>query len=308
VLWIVTLLSLAVLALVWLFIPETDVRSRARLDYAGAVLLGATLACLVIALGKGNEWGWSAGSTLGLLAAGAVLAALWTGWQLRAASPMVDLRIVRRRSVWPAFLLCAFATMLGSTNTMIVSQFLKTPGVAGYGFGLAVMAAGLCLMPVGLLIMTGGIVMPRVIAAIGIRRSGVIGAVVLIAAFTWGIVARTHIWQLIVEMVLYGIGHAMCFTSGKSAYLRGARPGEQGMITGAQNSLALALMGAGPTIVTAIVTSSYIKGTPFPRETNFEYTWLFFIGVAVCMLGLSLYLKVTDTDQNLAPDAVIVRT
>ena len=72
-------------------------RPARRLDVVGAVLLGAGLAGLLLALGEAEVWGW----TSPLLWAAAVgrrrLVLLAGCWESRTPSPLVDLRLARGR-------------------------------------------------------------------------------------------------------------------------------------------------------------------------------------------------------------------
>ena len=52
----------------------------------GALGLSAALVCLLLAISRGNEWGWGSARVLGLLVAAAVLFALWGRCELRARS------------------------------------------------------------------------------------------------------------------------------------------------------------------------------------------------------------------------------
>lgn len=305
--WAITLLSVIVLVLAWLFVPDTPVRARSRVDYLGAVLLGLALGSVVVALGQGNDWGWGSPATVGLLAGGAVLAAVWVAWELRAPQPMMNLHVVGRRDIWPAFLVCGLCTMLGSTNSMTMSQFVKTPTEAGYGFGASALMAGVYLMPVGVMILLGGLALPPVIRAWGSRRCCIVGGLILLADFGWFALTPHHtVVHVMVELLVFGVGYAFCFTAGKSAYLRAARPGEGGMVSGAQNTIGLALMGAGPTIATALLVSSVLPGSRLPLEANYSLVLGFMATVAAVVSVCAVILRESRLDQRLAPDAVVI--
>ena len=63
-----------------LFVPESPVRTPGRVDVRGAALLAAGLVPPLFAISRANEWGWGSARTLGLIAAGvAVLAVFVVG-------------------------------------------------------------------------------------------------------------------------------------------------------------------------------------------------------------------------------------
>ncbi|GAA4960269.1 hypothetical protein GCM10023238_29150 [Streptomyces heliomycini] len=51
--------------------------------------MAAGLVCLLLAISKGGDWGWSSGTTLGLFAAAVVILAAWGLFELRNDQPLV---------------------------------------------------------------------------------------------------------------------------------------------------------------------------------------------------------------------------
>ena len=49
----------AAIVLVHLFVPESPIKTRSRLDVPGALLLSAGLVALLLALTEGENWGWT---------------------------------------------------------------------------------------------------------------------------------------------------------------------------------------------------------------------------------------------------------
>jgi MFS family permease len=68
-----------------------------KIDFAGSVLVGLTLAPLVLALSKGGDWGWFSAATVGCflmcIAAGFAFVAV----ERRVALPLLDLGLLRNR-------------------------------------------------------------------------------------------------------------------------------------------------------------------------------------------------------------------
>ncbi|MFD0032939.1 MFS transporter [Streptomyces sp. NPDC127172] len=60
-------------ALVWMVVPESPVRMRGRLDWWGALLLGAAVGLILVGLSEGAVWGWSSEAVLGCFGGGAIL-------------------------------------------------------------------------------------------------------------------------------------------------------------------------------------------------------------------------------------------
>ena len=71
-----------------LVVRESPLRSGGRFDLPGAVGLSGALVCVLLAVSKGNEWGWTSAVVVGLLVAAAVLFGVWTAWELRTRAPL----------------------------------------------------------------------------------------------------------------------------------------------------------------------------------------------------------------------------
>ncbi len=83
--------GVGLIALAVMFLPHevAGTRRRERFDLAGAVTVTGGLLLLVYALGRSTDSGWASASTLGLLAAAALLVATFVVIEARSHSPLV---------------------------------------------------------------------------------------------------------------------------------------------------------------------------------------------------------------------------
>src|SRR5205823_3849329 len=93
-------IGVAVFALSLVLLPPgRGSAPAASLDIAGAVTITASLMLAVYAIVNGNQAGWTSGQTLGLLAAAAVLLAIFLSIEARVRAPLVPLSLFRLRNV-----------------------------------------------------------------------------------------------------------------------------------------------------------------------------------------------------------------
>jgi EmrB/QacA subfamily drug resistance transporter len=126
-------------------VPESDRDPNSRIDWAGLLTFSAGLFCLVLALIRGNDEGWTSAQIVGLLAAALVLIVVFVAVELRRSQPMLDLRLFRK----PAFTgaqIVAF-TLHASMFSMFLYIVLYMQNVLGY----SPLETGVRFLPISLL-------------------------------------------------------------------------------------------------------------------------------------------------------------
>src|SRR2546430_6124013 len=92
-------IGVAVFALSLVLLPSgRGSAPAASLDIAGAVTITVSLMLAVYAIVNGNQAGWTSGQTLGLLAAAAVLLAIFLSIEARVRAPLMPLSLFRLRN------------------------------------------------------------------------------------------------------------------------------------------------------------------------------------------------------------------
>jgi EmrB/QacA subfamily drug resistance transporter len=260
--------ALAALA-TWLWVPESPVRVRARIDWVGGVLLSLTLIALLLPISEGNTWGWTSGRVLGLFAAAAVLAVVWTLWELHVDEPLVNLELMRERPVWTtnvAGFAIGFA-MFGSF--VLIPQFVQTPSSAGYGFGATVTESGLFLLPSALLMLFAGPFSGRLGARYGSRVPLALGALSSGLSYAWLAVFHDARIDIYLSSVLLGLGVGMALAAMANLVVEAVPPDVTG-VASAINAIMRTIGGAvGAQVAAAIVSGSLAAGALYPAESGF---------------------------------------
>ncbi len=140
-------------ALAWWAVRESPVREPGRFDMTGALGLALGLSCLLLGVSQGGQWGWSSPRILGLFVGSVCVLGLWWAQQLRAARPLVDLKLATSpRVALPhvAALLMGFAFY---ANSLVTAQLVQAPKATGYGLELSIVATGLVMLPGGVIML-----------------------------------------------------------------------------------------------------------------------------------------------------------
>ena len=125
--WLPMILTVVAAVSAVLFVPESPVRTPGRISWLPAVLLSAWLVALLVALSEAPAWGWGSGRVIGLLAAAVVLAAAWVAAELRAATPLIDMKMMRRTAVWTNNLVALLIGVGMYATFAFLPEFVQTP-------------------------------------------------------------------------------------------------------------------------------------------------------------------------------------
>ncbi len=216
----------------WL-VTESRLRTGGRFDVPGALGVGGALVCLLLAISKGNDWGWASPTVLGLFAGTVVLVAVTVRYELRVPAPLVDLRVSAR----PAVLLTNLASVLVGfamfAGFVLATQILQAPVTTGYGFGLSLVVAGLVLLPMGGSMVVFSSASARLSRLRGPRTTLVLGTLLLGAGnFAFAAMPST-VPLLMAASTVAAVGAALAYSAIPLTIMRAVPESE----TAAANSL-----------------------------------------------------------------------
>lgn len=272
--WTSAALGALVVILVLALVPESSVRSGGRFDLPGTAGLSAGLLCLLLAISKGADWGWTGGLTTGLFGAAVAVLLLWGWWELRAAEPLVDLRTTARRQVLLTNLASVVVGFAMFAMSLVLTQLLQMPKATGYGLGQTMLAAGLCFVPTGLAMMAVSPISARITNARGPRVSLMSGAAVIAVGYGLGVVFMDAVWQLVLVGTVIGAGVGLAYGS-MPALIMGAVPRSE---TASANGLNSLMRSVGVSISSAVIgvvlahMTTELGGHALPSQTGFRTT------------------------------------
>jgi EmrB/QacA subfamily drug resistance transporter len=296
--WLALVVVAAALVMTKLYVPESPVRAPARIDWVGAALMSGGLATVLLAVSEGNSWGWQSAPTVGLLLLGGALLVVWSWYETRVDAPLVDMRMMRRRGVWTTNL-TALLVGFGMFGSFILTpQFVQTPEIAGYGFGMNVTQAGLVMLPSTVIMLIAGPVSGWLGTRVGSRVPVLLGTLTAAVSFLWLAVFHAEVWQLVFGVALLGVGIGLSFAAMANLIVEAVKQSETGVATG-MNTIMRTVGGAlGGQIAASIVTAHVDVGA-FPAESG--YTIAFVMSAVGLLLAFGAALAIPRERRAAVP-------
>jgi EmrB/QacA subfamily drug resistance transporter len=280
-----------------LFVPESPIKTPARIDWIGGVLMSGALVALLVGVSQGNSEGWGSTPILTLFAASAVLFVFWWRWESTVDEPLVDVGLLRERAVWTVNLtsiLMGFG-MFGSF--VLIPTFVQMPEATGFGFGADTTGAGLFMLPSSLTMLFAGPLAGAITPRFGSKRLLVFGILVTTASFTFLAFAHAEPWELLVSSALLGIGIGFGFATMVNLIVQAVPPSRTGEASG-MNTIMRTVGGAIGAQVAASIVAAHVGSGGFPAESGF--TQAFAMGAVALALAAAAALLVPRPRPALA--------
>lgn len=233
VFWINLPLGLLGLTVAAMTIHLPRMRNTKPIDYAGIAFMSSAVTCLIlVTCWGGSEYAWSSAPILGLIAATVVLSVLFVMVELRAAEPLIPMRLFRNRVF---------------TVTTVMGLFLGVGMFAAIGYlptylqmvyGKSATASGLLLIP-----MVVGILITSTISAQRVGKTGrykamtIVGTLVIAGGLTLlsTIEVDTPIWVVCSWIGVVGAGIGLFMQILLLVVQNSVDPREIGTATSANN-------------------------------------------------------------------------
>lgn len=288
--WLAAGLGVLVFALVLWIVPVSVLRTAGRFDFVGATGLTVGLIGVLLAISRGNEWGWTSAPVLVCGLGGVLVLVAWGWYELRIAEPLLDLRVAARRPVLLTNLASVAMGFALFSSNVVYPQMLELPVATGAGFGLSLLAASLIVMPSGLVMMVLSPLSGRLAHAFGPKPLLVSGALAVVAAYGYTLLFSSEVWQILIANILIGVGIGLGYAAMPMLIMRSVPQTE----TGASNGLNALFRSLGTSTAAAVVggvLATYVieyDGAPVPSAAAFQLS--FVLGGAAAVIAFAVAL------------------
>jgi EmrB/QacA subfamily drug resistance transporter len=277
--WLPMILTVIAAVGAVLFVPESPVRSPGTISWLPAVLLSGWLVALLVPLSEASEWGWGSPAVIGLFAAAVVLAALWVLAELRAATPLIDMQMMRLPAVWTNNLVALLIGIGMYATFAFLPEFVQTPSAAGYGFGASITRSGLMLLPATVTMFVTGMFVGALTRRLGGKVLVIAGCLVGCVSMAILAFAHAHEWEIYLSTGIMGVGFGLAFSAMSAVVVSGVPAEQTGVATGMNANIRTIGGSIGAAVMASIVTAR-LEPSGLPREAGYT------TGFAVMAAGL----------------------
>lgn len=269
-------LGVALAVFGWLRVDNRPAGEPEPFDWRGLGVLMVGLAATLVALMQALVWGWDAVPTIVLFLAGVAVLARFVGLELRAAHPLLEVALLRRRA------------LAGIALAMFAAQFMLN-GFLIYGvtyfqhvLGFGPLLASVALVPAFITNPPFAFYVGNLTDRFGPRPLAVAGYLAAAASFAWiaVFVGDGSYWLLLPALIVFGLTLAPMFT----ALLTGLSNEVEASRRGDANALVLTVRWVGAATGT-MVLGVVVQAEPGSAPGASAYASAFAVVAGVALAG-----------------------
>ena len=291
--------ALLVTVTVMFKVRESPVRLKAKVDYVGAALLGATMVAFLVGITETRERGWTDLLVVGLLVLAAVFIFTFVLWIRRAQEPLVRPALMKVRNL-------ALVNVVGFIIGFAMFSTSQTvASLAGFNFRLDAVGIGLLMLPVSIVTLFFGPTVGLLVRRIGPKWPMTLGMVLSIAGFAT--LYQFHYTQLEValSMAVMGAGSAFAMVASINMVIISTPIEETGISTAISMIVRTSGSVVGPAVAAVIIAqnSSYDSSIGAVVPEDVAYQAIFMISAVAAGIGaiISMYTEEKKKEPEEAP-------
>lgn len=250
-----------------------------HLDVAGAATVTTSLLLAVYAVVNGNQAGWASFQTIGLLAAAAVLLAIFLRVESHARSPLMPPDLFRLRNV-------AVANVVGVLwAAAMFAWFFLSALYLQLVLGYSPLKVGLAFLPANLIMAIFSLgISAKLVMRFGIKKPLAIGLLIAgagLALFTRLPLGGHFATDVLPSMLLLGFGAGMAFNPVLLAAMSDVKPDESGLASGIVNTSFMMGGALGLAVLASIAASRTSAALAAQRSMPLALTSGYHVAFAV---------------------------
>ena len=254
--------------------------SKAKLDLPGLTFATGAALGLVWGLVRSDSAGWTSAEVIGALAGGLLLTIAFVSWELRAAEPMLPMRLFRSRALSSGNAAIFFLWGSLSGAVFFTAQFLQIAQRHGP------LDAGVRLLPWTATLFVVAPIAGKQIARVGERPLAAVGLALQALGMGWVALTATPTVayaELAVPLMIAGARVSMAIPAVQNAVLGAVAPADIGKASGTLNMIRQLGGVFGIAILAAVFTAT--GGYTSPHAFSDGYTTAIALSAAFSLAG-----------------------
>jgi EmrB/QacA subfamily drug resistance transporter len=300
--WIPMVILAIVAVAAHVVVPESRERTKGRINWLATLLLSGWLVALLLAVSEAPVWGWGSPRVVALFVAAILIATWWVAVENRAAHPLIDMHMMRIPAVWTTNLVALLLGIGMYAAFAFLPQYLETPASAGYGFGASITHAGLILLPSSVAMFVFGGLSGRLSGRFGARAVLIAGTAISVVPFVLLTVARAHQWEILLAMVLQGVGFGLAYAAMSSLVVQAVPAQQTGVASGMNANIRTIGGSLGAAVMSSIVTAGAHHGR-FPANSGYTHGFLALAIAAAAAAGAAVLVPKLRSSVLAATDS-----
>ncbi len=189
-------------AIAFVLLPDTERQANVRFDVAGAVTLGLGATTALVAINRGNDWGWTSPELLACAAVSVAFISSFVRIETRVAEPLLPLAWLRRRG---------FVAAIGAqtcSNFAYMGSFMMAPSLLQNGLGYTESHSGVVLIARPIAFSAAAWQAGRVGARLGTRSTAFVGSsLIAISMVVFATIGENGSGpQVLIALAVAGVG------------------------------------------------------------------------------------------------------
>jgi len=277
-------------------------------DLPGALLLGAGLGAALLAIARGELWGWTSWQVVVLASTAVVVLSVWAVLEVRIPAPLVDLRLTCARGVLGVNLAAILLGVCVFGGVASVILLVQRPPSAGTGLGHSVFVTGLLMTPMAVATLVSPPVARWLARTTDIRLVLPLGSLVVAASFGTFALLHDSTWHIALMMGVMGVGIGVAYSVMPALIVVRTPVERTASATGVNQVLRLMGGAVGAAVVAAVLAGHTPAGAAQPLESGYVVAALLATGAGVlsAVVGYLLVptppVPVETVDNYMHPD------
>jgi MFS family permease len=295
----VVFLVLSVVA-VFVAVPESTERATPKIDVPGFIGLAVVMLLLMGSLEIAGAPGMGFAALL-LLVGTVLVLVLWVWWELRAEVPAIDVRLVTKPQIWPAYFVSFVIGMTGiGAQTLLMTFMGANPKKVGYGFGFAPGMLSVLLI-VGVLPATIiSFFIANLAKKIGLLGVLTAGLICCIAGSALLVFFNGSLVMVFISIIVNGLGSGMLLAALPSLIAEESPSDSTGIATGIYNSLKTLGAAIASAVFGMVLAFFVVKGTNASSITGYLIAWgIGGVGSLLALISLATIRKARTVTRPL---------